>query len=249
MMSMNSSAAPAFVLKPAEAYFANPQTLALLQAARQGDLAQARSLVARGADPDDEGPRDNPANRLRLLHYAIAAQDKQALRVLAEVGADPEKATPGFGPALMFAIMLDHTEMLGLLLDIRPYARLKPQTQETLLFRSVALPRPRSLTVLLQRGAPIDQADSAGYTILLRAMGAQDYEMAAQLLEQGASLRVEAATGATPANTVQSHLLKFKPGTSQHAQVLKLKSQMEARGVVFPVPTPQQLREARPTTK
>ncbi|MBA4178146.1 MAG: hypothetical protein C0505_16555 [Leptothrix sp. (in: Bacteria)] len=245
MTATNASAAPAFELKPATAYFKESSALALLAAAQRGDAAQARQLVAAGADPNAEGPPDNPYNRLRLLHYAIAAQDAKALRVLVEVGADPELSVVGFGRALMFAVTLDRLDMMATLLELRPVAKLGKETLESLMFGAVSLPRPQALDLLLQRGAPIDLPDAAGYTIFMRAMGAQDYDLAAKLLQRGASLKVESTSGATPASSVQFHLQKFKPGSPSHEKVARLKAMMEARGVVFPVPTPQQVRDAR----
>ncbi len=75
MMTTNANAAPSFKLKPPQFYFADNQTQALLAAAMAGDITKAKKLVAGGANPNDEGPRDNPYNRLRLLHYAIAANN------------------------------------------------------------------------------------------------------------------------------------------------------------------------------
>lgn len=80
-----------FYLKPPSTYFESKKTLALLQAAMDGDIARAKALVATGANPNDEGPiHDLNANRLRLLHYAIASDSKQAVKILMAVGADPE---------------------------------------------------------------------------------------------------------------------------------------------------------------
>lgn len=247
MMTGNSGAAPVFKLKAPGEYFSDGKTLALLNAALAGDLSRARQLVAEGANPNDEGPKDNPYNRIRLLHYAIAANSAQAVRVLVAVGADPEVDTlGGGGPAMLFAITLDKLEMLSLLLELRPVGLLAPKTIKTLLFRSVALSRPRCLEMLLKRGAPIDFPNGAGDTILIDAMDAQDYDLAEWILLQGAAVvREPTLSGTTPANTVQFHLNKFIPGSPTYNKVLHLKQLMEARGAVFPAPTPKEIRESR----
>jgi len=245
MMTGTSGAAPVFKLKAPAEYFSDAKTLALLNAALAGDLGRARQLVAEGANPNDEGPKDKP-NRIRLLHYAIAANNPHAVKVLVAVGADPELNAQGFGRGLLFAIVLDNVEMLSLLLDLRPVSNLSKDTLEYLVFRSVALPRPRCLELLLKRGVPIDYPDNAGYTIFMDAISAQDYDLAEWILLQGAAvIREPTLSGATPANSVQFHLNKFIPGSPTYNKVLHLKQLMEARGAVFPAPSPKEIRESR----
>ena len=249
MMTANASGAPAFKLKAPKEYFSDAHTLALLNAAMAGDLAKARQLVAQGANPNDEGPKDNPYNRIRLLHYAIAANNTQAVTVLMAVGADPEMNAQGFGEAPLFAIVLDNAEMLSSLLDLRSVDKLSRDTLEDLLFRSVALPRPRCLELLLKRGAPIDFPDGSGYTVMMAAIDSQDYDLAEWLLLHGASVHVEAKGGMTPAYSVQYDLQKFKPGSPTYNKVLHLKELMEARGAVFPAPSPAEIRAKRKAGK
>ena len=249
MMTANASAAPVFKLKAPKEYFSDPATLALLKAALAGDLPTAKQLVAQGANPNDEGPKDNPYNRIRLLHYAIAANNAEAIRVLMAVGADPELKAEGFGRAFLFAMTLENIEMLALLLDSRPIATLSKDTLEYLLFESVSQPCQRCLELLLKRGAPIDFPDASGYTIMMRAMDAQDYDMAEWILLQGASVHIEAKGGMTPAYSAQYDLQKFKPGSPTHNKVLHFKELMEARGAKFPALSPAEVRAKRGAAK
>ena len=245
MMTGNSNAAPVFKLKAPGEYFSDARTLALLNAALAGDLPRARQLVAEGANPNDEGPKDKP-NRIRVLHYAIAANNAQAVRVLIGVGSDPELKAEGFGRAFLFAMTLENVQMLSLLLDLRPIASLSKDTMEYLMFESVTQPCVRCLELLLKCGAPIDFPDAAGYTILVRAMDAQDYDLAEWILLQGAAVvREPTISGMTPANSVQFHLNKFKPGSPTYNKVLHLMQLMAARGAVFPAPSPQEIRAQR----
>lgn len=239
-----AAAAPVFKLKPAGEYFDDPRTLALLDAALAGDLKRAQSLVASGAKPQDEGPRQ-AVNRIDLLDYAIAAGQPQAVRVLVAVGADPERIHQGPGSAFLFAMKLEKMDLYALLLDLRPVALLSKDTLEYLMFGAVRQPCRPCLELLLKRGVPIDFPDGAGETVLLTAMDVQDYELAEWILLQGASVKVETRGGGTPANAVEFFLKKFRPGTPTHDQVLRLKALMQARGAVFPAPTPQEIRERR----
>ena len=245
MMTTNGNPAVSFKLKPPQHYFADSKSVALLGTAMAGDLQKAKWLVAAGANPNDEGPRDNIYNRLRLLHYAIAANSQEGVKVLIEVGADPELSAEGFGRSFLFAMTLKNIKMLSLLLDLRPISTLSKDTMEYILFESVTDGCSKCLELYLDRGAPIDFPDEAGYTVLMRAMDSQEYEMAEWLLSRGASVHVEAGGGMTPAYSVQFHLNKFKPGSPTYNKVLHLKTLMEERGAIFPAQTPAEVRATR----
>ena len=78
-----------YSLKQPAQYFTDPMSLALLTAAVANNLEEAYRLVYAGANPNDEGPRlPLDANKLRLLHYSIAANSSPAVRILIKVGAD-----------------------------------------------------------------------------------------------------------------------------------------------------------------
>jgi uncharacterized protein len=245
MITTNASSAPVFKLKTPKDYFSDQKTLALLTAALVGDLAKAKQLVAEGANPNDEGPRSNPYNRIRLLHFAIAAKNPRALHVLMAVGADPELSAQGFGGAFDFAMTLKDMEMLSLLLELRPIYTLSKDTIEDLLFESVTDNCPSCLEVILKRGAPIDMPDGAGYTIMMAAIDTQDFDLAEWLLLKGASVHVVANGGMTPAYSIQYDLQKFRPGTPTHNKVLHLKKLMEERGAIFPAPSPAEVKAKR----
>lgn len=242
MILGNAHAAPVFLLKPATEYFDDPATIALLGAALAGDLTRARTLVAQGANPNDDGPKSKPINRIDLLDYSIAAGNSTAIKVLVAVGADPERIHQGPGNAFLFAMKLERLDLFELLLDLRPVATLSKDTMEYLMFEAN---NRETLAVLLKKGAPIDFPDGAGYTILMRAMDAQNFELAEWILLQGASVTIEAKSGMTPAYSVQYDLNKFRPGSPTHDKVLRLKALMEARGATFPAPSPPELRERR----
>lgn len=235
-----------FKLNPPQYYFQDSKDLALLEAALQGNNTKARELVTKGADPNAEGPASNRSNRLRLLHYAIAKNSTEAVTVLVSVGADPEIDTiGGAGSPFHFTLSLDSIEMLSLLLDLRPVQLLSDDTIRHLLFESVVLSRPRCLELLLKKGVPVDFLDKSGHTIMMRAMDAQDFDLAEWLILNGASVHTEANGGMTPAYSIQYDLQKFRPGTPTHDKVLRLKKLMEKRGAVFPAPSPAEVRAKR----
>jgi len=240
-----STPAPKFKLEAPAKYFDDVLTQSLLAAALAGDLAQAKAAVARGASPDAEGPKDNPYNHLRLLHYAIAAGSAPGIRTLLALGANPEIETQGSaGLPLLFAESLDKPELLSLMLDLRPVETLQPRTRKLLMFHAVTQGRPQCLAVVIGHGVPIDYPDDAGQTVLMRALDAQDYDLAAWLMEQGASVTV-VAHDMTVAWSLQYDLERFAPGTPSYQKVLALKQMAEQRGAQFPAKSPKQRREER----
>lgn len=235
-----------FWLKAPTAYFEKIQSLALLHAALAGDLAKARGLVAEGADPNDEGPtQDANANRLRLLHYAIASNNKPAVRILISVGADPELVAQHNGRAFLFAVTLNNIEMLSVLLDMRPIQSLSRETLRIILFESVSQGRAECLALLLDRGAPIDFRSGAKDTLLMGAMSTEDFDLAEQLILRGASINIDTPSGVTPAYQVERMLGRYAVGSKTYLKLQRVKNLMIERGAIFPATDPVELRERR----
>lgn len=246
-LTMNADAqVKKFNLKAPATYFENKQSVALLQAAMAGDLAKAKVFVAAGANPNEEGPtHDANANRLRLLHYAIASDNKQAVKILMAVGADPEMLAQHNGHAFLFAVMLNNVEMLSQLLDLRPIKSLSYDTLEDLLLESIVHRHPRCMALLLERGTPIDFRDSSKDTLLMTAMSAENFELAEHLIRSGASVSVDTPSGVTPAYQVQRMLTRYTPGSETYLILQRIKNLMIERGAVFPATDPKELRERR----
>jgi len=78
-----------------------------------GGGAGVRLLLAAGMDAD--GDQDNPA-RVRPLHSAVAARDRDAAKALLEAGADPNCVQQGGFTPLLAAAHADDAEMAALLL-------------------------------------------------------------------------------------------------------------------------------------
>lgn len=245
-LAMNADAQIKFNLKAPETYFESKQSIALLQAALTGDVVKAKALVASGANPNDEGPTHSAnANRLRLIHYAIASDNKQAVKILVAVGADPELNAKHNGPAFLFTVTLNNVEMLALLLDLRPVKLLSDQTLRELLFESITQGRPRCLALLLDRGAPIDFRSGAEDTILMGAMSTEDFDLAEQLIQRGASVNIDTPSGVTPAYQVERMLTRYTPGSKTYLTLQRIKNLMIERGAIFPATDPVELRERR----
>ena len=93
----------------------------LLFAARRGDLASARLLLAAGADPNDTAPSGTSA----IVVAAHSGHGELAARLL-DQGADPNAAGAGYAP-LHAAVLRGDADLVGALLarGADPHARLR----------------------------------------------------------------------------------------------------------------------------
>lgn len=242
MMTSCVNSGSSFNLRPPQHYFQDPKTLKLLSAAMAGDATAAKEYVKTGADPNDEGPLSSDYIRLRLLHYLIAAKRPDAVRILLDIGADPELSVRGYGNAFLFTTTLEDLEMLTMLLDLRPLKTLNIETVEDMMFASATHNRAACIDLLLDHGAPIDYPDGADFTIMMRAMDAENYDLVQLLLLRGASVHIETTCGITPAYSVEFHLNKYKVGSPTYNKVLHIKELMQGRGAIFPALTPAEVR-------
>jgi hypothetical protein len=84
----------------------------LVAAARAGDAAAVRSLVAAGADPD----LPMPGNGWTPLIHAVHTRSRAGVRALLEAGADPNRTGSGGQRPLLMAAGYGEAELVALLL-------------------------------------------------------------------------------------------------------------------------------------
>ncbi len=149
------------------------------------------------------------------------------------------------GRAFLFALTLNNVEMLALLLDLRPINTLTKDTLEYLLFRAASENRSVASSSCCNEGRPSISRMVPGYTILMRAMNGQDFDLVEHLLQLGASVNIVTPNGVTPAYQVQRMLPRYIPGSPTYLQLERIKKLMEERGVSFPTPDPEEVRARR----
>ena len=228
-----------YKIKSFEAYFPDqPVVQALIQAALKGDLETAKKMVAAGGDPNALGAIEpGSAFGFSPLHYALGANSPTAIRILAAVGADPEREASEMGMPLLFAVMLNNADLLSLLLDLKPIQKLTPKTQAHLLFESARRDAPRCLVLLLERGVPLDAMDTAHYTLFLRSFEMNLPDLALWLLQRGAAIDIASASGATAIDLLQRNLDKTARNSPNYPILLEVQRLMKERGAVFPKST------------
>jgi ankyrin repeat protein len=224
-----------YSLKQPAQYFADPMSRALINAAIADNLEESYRLVYAGANPNDEGPKAPlNANKLRLLHYAIAANSSPAVSVLIKVGANPNLIAQHNGSAVDFCILLENERMLDFLLDLYPISKLSSNTVSNSMFEAVLHGNRPSVEALLRRGVPVDIKDSAGYTPLMRAISAEKFEIVELLLEHDASVHVNPPSGVTPVRQIVRMSNRYKVGSDTWIQIQHIIELMRRKGAVFP---------------
>lgn len=171
----------------------DPAATALARAARTGDTADARRLVADGANPDAAVADGTP-----LLQAAILRGDRRAFDTLLEAGADPTAGAANGNTALHVAAMQDDAGFLKALLA-RGLSPDTPNTRngETPLFNALEARNDRNIETLLEAGARVDAVDQHGATLLHKAARINATGWVVRFLEAGADPTAVDRVGAT----------------------------------------------------
>lgn len=232
-------------LGPAEKYF-DPQPVSLVRAALANDATRVRELVAAGVNPNSQGPQSNSKNtpQITLLGYAVSQRSEAALRLLIQAGADPLfKPRDGDGNAFGFAIVRKDSEMLDALYEAWPIAKVPANVQSDNAFSALRFDCNDCLKVMFKHGLPVGVQDSRGYNLFMTAMSREDVETAEWLLKDvGVPVEADPRRDVTPANQLQLHISRYRPGTPTYETLLRLQAIMQSRGIVFPVETVTQRR-------
>ena len=232
-----------FIVNPPEYHFSDPLVRRLVEAVMTDNLSAAKQAIASGADPNAEGVmRQESHSGFSPLHYALAAENAKAVKMLYSLGADPERKAHQMGTPLLFSIMLNNEKALRLLLDLKPVNQLSTKTQQQLLFESVRRNAPDCFKLLIERNVPIDIKDDAGYTLMLRSIEMSEPEVTLWLLDHGASVNIVTLSGVTPAYSIEWELKKrTQKGSPKEAMVNQIIQRMKELGAEFPGVNPEEV--------
>ncbi|MGH2874201.1 MAG: hypothetical protein ACRDL5_17275 [Solirubrobacteraceae bacterium] len=139
-----------------------------------GDSELTELLLSAGADPNDAGPNHTVGE---ALYHACEHRDPTCARLLIEAGTDPDVVHYCLGRALNF----DNHAMVAMFCahGVRPWAAHLHQA----LWRRRSV---KTVTVLLDAGAPLEDRDEHGMTPLQIALLWGDGPIAALLRARGA---------------------------------------------------------------
>ncbi|MDB5972209.1 MAG: putative ankyrin [Hydrocarboniphaga sp.] len=166
---------------------------ALLQAVRNNDLAQARSLLAGRADPNRA-----LADGSTLLAWAVESQSRDMVQLLLARGAKPRAASDASVAPLMIACEYGDAAMVDLLLTAHADVKAADADGITPLSLCAGTAPPSVLARLITAGAMADQADEQGQTPLMRAAAKGRVDNIELLLKHGAQINRTTLKGFTP---------------------------------------------------
>jgi len=168
-------------------------------AAWQGDAARIAQLLAGGADPNSrDGHGRTP------LHVATFAKRREAVRALAQGGADLGALENDRYDAVTIAAVADDEATLALLLELGASARLITSRYDgTALIAAAHLGHDGVVRQLIAAGAPLDHVNNLHWTALIEAIvlgqgGPRHVATLQALVEAGASTQLADRDGRTP---------------------------------------------------
>ena len=158
----------------------------LLKACRQGNLRLATDALARGANPNAKASREhNRAPLLTALMLAADAGNPALIKLLVDHGADVNAVAPSGATPLEFACMAGGPiESVSYLID---HGASLTNAQGSLCWAAWK-GRLDIVTLLLQKGVPVNQRSRELGTPLQRAIAGGSVEIARLLIKHGATV-------------------------------------------------------------
>lgn len=171
-------------------YFTAP-TVALLDAARRDDQAQIRSLVAAGADLDEQsGDPDTDPRRVNItpLQWAVEFEPPTAVGALLRAGADPHRPGAGRYNAVAYSVLLDRFRAFRTFVEFDAgLVEASDRIGGNVVHTAVRHRRGDALRLLIDRGADLDSVQPlAGRTPLFTAADVLNIDHCLILLRAGA---------------------------------------------------------------
>ncbi|MGL1050604.1 ankyrin repeat domain-containing protein [Vibrio vulnificus] len=230
--------------------FFDAKMVSLLHAIQRKDSAAAKAMLAQGVELNVRGEEG-----ITPLLWLIMQKDLSAVELALQLGADPnfpamiEINRTGPKPAQPLAIIAGDgdNKLFRLLLNYgaSPNSR-DDSTGHPALFRCIGHDNWQQFTWLLENGVDINATDNSNDNAALYASSLLKFDFVVKLLELGIDYTKPNNAGVTLAHAIEVDFAtnRKNPGFRLSEDMHKAKAMLEERGVVFPPPTPQEVREA-----
>ena len=168
----------------------------LTAAARDGDAAAVRALLAEGA-----GVNEASADGTTALHWAARVDDPALADLLIAAGADATAANVFGVTPLALAAVNGAAEMLDTLLRAGANPNAATAGGETALLTAARTGRADAVRTLVAHGADVNAAQRSGQTPLMWAAAEGHLETLQALIEAGADIRARTVVPEVPLRT------------------------------------------------
>jgi ankyrin repeat protein len=180
-----SSIATLAILLAATLAAAAPADTALVEAARNGDAATVRALVAKRADVNMPG-----VDGTTPLHWAVHRDDAEMVELLVRAGANVSQANRYGVPPLWLAAENGSPKVVALLLRAGADPNTAMTGGETVAMTAARAGNPDAVKALVEAGANVNAKDARGQTALMWAAARNNAAVIRALVESGADLKV-----------------------------------------------------------
>jgi ankyrin repeat protein len=171
----------------------------LHRAAANGDVAEIRALLAKGADPKE---RDQAGRT--PLHVAAFSAHYDAVRALVAGGGDINALENDRYDVITIAAVKDDVRMVKLAVELGGNPRLITSRYDgTALIAAAHLGHDQVVQLLIEAGAPLDHVNNLGWMALIEAIvlgdgGLRHVATVRALVAAGANRTIADRNGATP---------------------------------------------------
>lgn len=211
--------------KTAKDVFQDPQTLALVEAACNGDLPKIEVLVKQGANVNATGYRD-----MTPLFWAMECKNYVGIKKLLELGANPNYKMEGDISAMWASAGSSDPHFLPLMLAHGGNPNIWSGADNALMI-AMEQDQMNNFKLLLDHGADVNAHDQGGNTVATYASALAKFDVVIMLLKHGYEYELQRLALGVNGRVVPSNSALF----AQKQQVLDM---LKERGVKFPLPPP-----------
>lgn len=221
------------------AQFFEPNMQSLLKSIQQNDPFTAKNLIAEGVNLNTLGREG-----ITPLLWLIIQKDKKAVQLALDLGANPNFKDGDDENAVSVVAGSDDPEWLNMVLAAGGDPNSIDSEGQPALFNAMSAEGRDNIKILLKYGADVNLTDNIGRNSALYPSYIMKYELAYYFIEQGADAHIYANTGANLAWKVDDKLSKgiIAPDSINYPWAMKIKQHLIAQGVVFPPPSPADVR-------